>query len=249
MHTFRCQGLGKSFNGVPAIFDLSLQLPHSGVIAIIGPNGAGKTTLLNLLTGFLRADDGECFLGEADITRLSPYQIARLGVARTFQDLRLISQISALDNVLLACPQQRGELLLNALLPFRFSEEEKQNRIEAKRILQFVGLEEKTIELAGALSYGQQKLLSLACCLATKARILFLDEPVAGVHQKIAGSILGLLQQFRHEEKLIIFIEHDISAVRQIADTVIVMDNGRIIARGTPHEVLAKSDIMEAYLG
>lgn len=114
METFRCDGLCKSFDGVHALVDVHLQFPPSGIIAIIGPNGAGKTTLLNVLTGFLRPEAGRCFLGEREITHLPPHLIARLGIARTFQDLRLILQVSALDNVLLARPCQRGERLLAA---------------------------------------------------------------------------------------------------------------------------------------
>jgi len=248
METFRCDGLYKSFDGVHALVDIRLQLPRSGITAIIGPNGAGKTTLLNVLTGFLRPDSGRCFLGERETTYLPPHLIARLGVARTFQDLRLIFQVSALDNVLLACPRQRGERLLAALLRYSVAPEEARNREEAMRLLRFVDLEEMSSELAGELSYGQQKLLTLACCLATGARVLLLDEPVAGVHPEMASRILDLLRQLRENGKLVVFIEHDIAAVRQVADLVIVMDEGRVIAQGRPREVLERPEIMEAYL-
>jgi branched-chain amino acid transport system ATP-binding protein len=127
--------------------------------------------------------------------------------------------------------------------------EEARNRAEAMQLLQFVGLEEKAAEPAGDLSYGQQKLLTLACCLATKAKILLLDEPVAGVHPEMVSHILGLLRQLREDGKLVVFIEHDITAVRQVADLVIVMDEGKIIAQGPPDEALERPEIMEAYLG
>ena len=247
--TFRCDGLCKSFDGIRALADVQLQFPDTGITAIIGPNGAGKTTLLNVLTGFLRADGGRCFLGDRDTTRLASHQIAQFGVARTFQDLRLILRVSVLDNALLARPTQTGESLVGALLRLGVAAEEARNGDVAMRLIKFVGLEDKAQELAGELSYGQQKLLTLACCLATEARILLLDEPVAGVHPEMVSRILDLLRQLCDQGKLVVFIEHDIAAVRQIADHVIVMDEGKIIAEGPPDEVLDRSEIMEAYFG
>jgi len=248
MEALRCDGLVKTFDGTRALADVSLQFPTLGITAIIGPNGAGKTTLINVLTGFIRPEAGRCFLGKHEISRLAPHRIERFGVARTFQDLRLIQQVTALDNVLLARPNQRGERLLPALFRFGVAAEEARNREEALRLLKFVGLEDKARELAGELSYGEQKLLTLACCLATEARILLLDEPVSGVYPEMASRILDLLRRLRDAGKLITFIEHDIGAVRQIADTVIVMDDGKVIAQGSPAEVLERPEIMEAYL-
>lgn len=248
METLRCNGLNKSFGGVQALADLSLTFPSTGIAAIIGPNGAGKTTLLNIITGFLRPQSGQCFLGQSEITRFSPHRIARLGVARTFQDLRLILQVPVIDNVMLARPRQRGERLLWALLRIGLAKEEAQNYQEAMRLLRFVGLADKRNELVDELSYGQQKLVTLACCLATEASILLLDEPVAGVHPEMVSQILGLLAELREAGKLLVFVEHDITAVRRIADSVIVMDKGRVIAQGAPSEVLERREIMEAYL-
>jgi len=249
MTHFRCVGLSKSFDGIRALADVQIELPSSGITAIIGPNGAGKTTLLNVLTGFVRPDRGSCFLGERETTRLPSHRIARLGVTRTFQDLRLILQIPVLDNVLLARPSPLGESVLGAILRLGVPAEEARNCEEAMRLLEFVGLQGQAQDLAGELSYGQQKLLTLACCLATGARILLLDEPVAGVHPEMVSRILALLRQLRDQNKLVVFIEHDIAAVREIANHVIVMDEGRIIAAGPPHEVLDRPEIMEAYLG
>jgi ABC-type branched-subunit amino acid transport system ATPase component len=226
-----------------------LEFPATGIVAIIGPNGAGKTTLLNVLTGFLRPNAGRCFLDERELTRMPPYRISRLGIARTFQDLRLISQVSVLENVLLARPNQKGERLLPALLRYGVAREEAQNREEAMRWLRFVGLAEKAHEAAGELSYGQQKLLALACCLAAEGRILLLDEPVAGVHPEMIPQILDMLRQLRDQGRLVVFVEHDIASVRQVADTVIVLDEGRIIAQGEPGEVLERPEIIEAYVG
>lgn len=249
MNTLRCQELSKSFNGIHAVTGVTLEFPSSGITAIIGPNGAGKTTLLNVLTGFLRPTRGRCFLGTHETTHLPPHRIAQLGVARTFQDLRLISQVSVLENVLLARPRQRGERLFPALLRWGVSEDEARNRDDALGLLHLVGLEQNFGECAGELSYGQQKLLTVACCLATNAQLLILDEPVAGVAPDMIIRILELLQKLRVDGKQIVFIEHDIEAVRQIADLVVVMDEGKVIAQGPTHDVLERPEIMEAYLG
>ena len=248
MESLKCDGLCKSFDGTRALAGVSLRFPSSGIVAIIGPNGAGKTSLLNVLTGFLRPDAGQCFLGEQDITRLSSHRIAQLGMVRTFQDLRLILQVSVLENVLLARPNQRGERLWAALFGLGVAAEEAQNRQEALRLLRFIGLEASALGRAEDLSYGQQKLLTLACCLSTEARILLLDEPVAGVHPEMASRVLDLLRQLRQDGRLVVFIEHDIEAVRQVADLVVVMDEGTVIAEGSPSEVLKRPEIMEAYL-
>ena len=237
-----------SFDGTHALAGVSATFPESGIVAIIGPNGAGKTTLLNVLTGFIAPQSGQHFLGGRKLTGLAPHEIAGLGIARTFQDLRLISQVSVLENVMFACPNQKGERLLPALFRFGVAAEEKLNCAEAMRWLEFVGLAEAIGQLAGELSYGQQKLLTLACCLATEANILLLDEPVAGVHPEMIEKILGLLSELRGQNQLVIFIEHDIAAVRQIADQVIVLDKGKIIAQGKPAQVLERAEIIEAYI-
>lgn len=244
----RCERLNKSFGGVQALLNVSIQFPPSGIIAIIGPNGAGKTTLLNILTGFLRPDAGHCYLADYEITRFPPHRFTQLGIARTFQDLRLITYMSVLDNVLLASQRQRGEHPIWALLRFRVADEESRNIKYAQEILRLVGLHDRSLELAGDLSYGQQKLLTIACCLATKAKIALLDEPVAGVDPQTTSKILNHLMAMRRSGKLVVFIEHDLIAVRQVADTVIVMDEGTIIAQGEPEEVLARPEVMEAYI-
>ena len=248
MESLRCVGLEKSFDGVRALSDLSINFSSGRITAIIGPNGAGKTTLINILTGFVRPDIGKCLLGKREISGLSPHRIAQLGIGRTFQDVRMIWKVPVFENVMLARPQQRGETLFRALLRLGVRQEEDQNYQEVISLLGVVGLEEKTQQLAGQLSYGQQKLLSLACCLAMEAKILLLDEPVAGVHPDMATKILNLLRTLRNLGKLIVFIEHDISAVRAVADHVVVMDHGQVIAQGVPGEVLERAEILEAYL-
>jgi ABC-type branched-subunit amino acid transport system ATPase component len=243
-----CESLYKSFNEQHVLVDVNLQFPTSGIVAVIGPNGAGKTTLLNIVTGFLPPDTGRCYFKKHEITGLPPYRIARLGIARTFQDLRLVPQIPVLENVLLARPGQKGESLLDSLLRIGVSQEEVRNREEAMRLLQFVGLDGVASELAGELSYGQQKLLTMACCLATGAQALLLDEPVSGVQPEMILHILNLLRSLRDDGRLVVFIEHNIDAVHQVADSVVVMDEGRVIAQGLTRDVLGRADILETYL-
>jgi branched-chain amino acid transport system ATP-binding protein len=244
-----CETLSKSYGGVNALVNVSLEFPSSGVIAIIGPNGAGKTTLLDVIAGFLRPDSGRVFLGDNELTRLPAYRTARLGISRTFQELRLITQISALENVLLGRPNQRGERIWRALSRLGVAASERENCDEAMRWLRFVGLDGVADYPAGTLSYGQQKLLTLACCLATGSQVLLLDEPFSGVHPEAVRRIRDLIRDLRDLEKMIVFIEHDIASVRDVADQVVVMDHGKIIAFGPPSDVLERPEIVEAYVG
>lgn len=249
MLQIKCDALRKSFDGVCALDGVSVDCPPNGITAIIGPNGAGKTTLLNVVTGFVRPDSGRAFLGSYELTRLAPHRVARLGVARTFQDLRLILQVSVIENVLLASPNQHAESLLGSLLRLGVRAQEARNYEVAERALDIVGLRRKANNCAVELSYGEQKLLTLACCLASGGRVLLLDEPVAGVHPEMACRIVDLLRRFRDDGKVVVFVEHDMGAVRRIADHVIVMDEGRVLAQGEPQEVLDRPEIMEAYVG
>jgi ABC-type branched-subunit amino acid transport system ATPase component len=244
----RCEGLDKAFAGVIALSDVSLHFPTKGLVAIVGPNGAGKTTLFNVLTGFLHPDRGRCFLGQREVSHLAPHRIAQLGVTRTFQDTRLAMRLSALENLLLAQPDQRGEHLLNALFRIGIRAGEAKNRETAMRVLQLTGLETKALHSAGELSYGEQKLLSLATCMVTGAQVLLLDEPFAGVHPAVVERLTELLRYVSSNGKLIVFIEHDMASVRRVAEDVIVMDHGTVIARGCPEEVLMRPEIMEAYI-
>jgi ABC-type branched-subunit amino acid transport system ATPase component len=243
-----CVDVTKSFDGVIALDRVSVSFAPGELCAVIGPNGAGKTTLLNVLTGFVRPDGGRCILGAAEITDLMPNRIARQGLARTFQDLRLVRQLSVLENILLAFPDQLGESLLRAICRFGVSAQDSALRSEASDILSRVGLAEIKQRMAGELSYGQQKLLTVASCIATRADILLLDEPVSGVDPATAEKVLEVLADLRSHGKTLVFVEHDISAVRHVANRVVVMNQGAVIADGPPQEVLERRDILEAYL-
>lgn len=242
------RGLRKTFGGVRALNCISCAFDPGETVGLVGPNGAGKTTLLNIVTGFLPPDEGTVIIREEDTTHLAPHQIARRGVARTFQDPRLVRKVPVLENVMLARPAQSGEQLVQALIGIGVSKEENANRRVAIELLRLVGLEEWCSKNAGELSYGQQKLLTLACCLATEAPILLLDEPLSGLHPEIADRARGLLVRARDEGKLVVFIEHDLASVREIANRVVVMDGGNVIADGEPGDVLSRKGTMEAFV-
>ena len=243
-----CHHLIKAFDGIRAVDDVSLAVERQQIVAIIGPNGAGKTTLFNLCTGFLRADSGSIRFKGQEITRLAPNQITLLGIARTFQDLRLIRQMTVLENVLLAIPRQAGEGFWGAIGSRRSAREERANREQAMAWLEFVGLAGKALDLAEALSYGQQKLLGLACCLATGAEMLMLDEPVAGVEPATTDRILDYLSRLPSLGKTVVFIEHNLLAVQTVANCVVVMDDGKKIAEGSWEQVSQEARVLEAYL-
>jgi len=240
--------LRKVFDGVVAVDEVSFSIEARTITAIIGPNGAGKTTLFNLITGFISPDEGAISLKGSALNGTASHRISRMGVGRTFQDLRLLRQVSVVENLLLACPNQKGESFLPALVSREVRAEEASNILAVRGQLDFVGLSTMAGELAGNLSYGQQKLLSLACCLAMKGEVLLLDEPVSGVNPEMAQRILKLLGQLKEQGKTIVFIEHDIEAVRKAAGHVIVMDQGKVISSGLTEAVLSKKEIVEAYL-
>jgi ABC-type branched-subunit amino acid transport system ATPase component len=240
--------LSKVFDGVKAVNEVSLAVEAQRIVSLIGPNGAGKTTLFNLVCGFLPRDRGTIVFRGEGLDGMGPHRIARLGIGRTFQDLRLIRKVSVLDNVMLGFQHQAGEGVLHALAGWKTKREERRNLDKARGLLEFVGLAEKAGDLAEALSYGQQKLLTLACCLAMDAQLLLLDEPVAGIEPETSHRILELLQELRSQGKTIFLIEHNLEAVRAISDFVVVMDEGRKIAEGTPEAVMQDPVVLDAYL-
>ena len=216
----------KWFGGIKAVSNATFEIGGGRITAIIGPNGAGKSTLLNLITGFLRPDSGRICYGETSLIGRSPHIIARLGVCRTFQDLRLIRGLTVLDNLLLAGADEH----------------------RAQECLDVVGLPNHEEAYAGALSYGQQKLLTLACCLAAGSDHLLLDEPVAGVHPDLVEQVEVVLKDLQRQGKTIVVIEHNLDFVKRVSDRVIVLAEGTIIAEGTASEVLSQKQVVDAYL-
>ena len=246
----RVQALTKHFNGVKALDGVSLEVRAGEVVALIGPNGAGKTTLFNIITGFIAADGGQVQVNGNDVTHLRPHLMAKRGVARTFQNVRLIGGLTALDNVMLSFVGNPGEAIFTglALRPRRVGEMEASYRIKARELLAEVGLEEKASDLARELSYGQQKLLTIACALAASPAILLLDEPVAGVNPDLIVQILELVRREAAKGRAIVLIEHNMQAVEEVAGRAIFMDAGRKIVEGTPSSVMADPRVLEAYL-
>ena len=248
MQVLSVSGLTKSFDGLRAVDDFSLTIGERTVIGLIGPNGAGKTTLFNVVTGFLRPEAGQVLYKGADIGNLNPHHVSRLGIARTFQNLRLIRWISVLDNILLAFPNSSRETLLGALLGRRARLQEQAHREKALALLDFVGLKDKADELAESLSYGQQKLLSLAVCMASGADLYLLDEPVAGLDPEMVNKILRLIKTLPGQGKTVLLIEHNIEAVMEVADRIVVMAAGRKVTEGEPRSVLQNPQVIEVYL-
>jgi len=240
-------GLSKHFGGILAVNELSIGLRQGRITGLIGPNGAGKTTFFNLVTGFFPPDRGKVLLRGKDITALPPHLKTRLGMARTFQELRLFPHMTVLDTVLVARPKQKGENFALALWPF--SPEEGQNRQEALSCLEFVGLASKRDELTENLSYAEQKLLSLARLLATGAELLLLDEPTSGLDPNSISRILHLIETLPAQGKTICIVEHNLDVMRHIADWVCFLAEGRMLAEGIPEDIFADKTLADIYFG
>jgi neutral amino acid transport system ATP-binding protein len=239
------------FGGLQAVAGATFDVRAGSMTALIGPNGAGKTTAFNLLTGFIRADSGAVRFAGTDIFRERPDRISRLGMVRTFQLTRVLSKMTVIDNVMLAAPDQPGMQLHNAL--FRRSAwraREAEVREEAMTLLAEVGIEKHAASYAATLSGGQRKLLELARALMTHPRLVLLDEPMAGVNPTLGRRLLDYLTRLRSERDLtILFVEHDMDAVMERSDEVIVMAEGAVISRGHPDEVRRDARVIDAYLG
>lgn len=245
----RVDHLTKRFGGVTALAEFSCAVHPGEIVGLMGPNGAGKSTFFDVVTGFLSPDEGNVQCQGHDITGVAPHRVAQLGIARTFQDLRLIRRTTVLWNVLLAFQQQLGEQLRNVFFrPRQTRQAEREIHRRAFALLESTGLEAHAGDPAGALSYGQQKLLSIVCCVASDAAILLLDEPAAGIALDRVPQIAAIVESLATQGKSVVVIEHDIDLLAKLCQRLIFLDAGRKVAEGTPDEVRRDVAALTAYL-
>ena len=250
MSLLSLRNLLKTFGGLVAVAGVSFDVEENSIVGLIGPNGAGKTTVFNLITGNYRPNSGEVIFDRQNITGLATHNIVSMGIARTFQNIRLFPEMSVLENVLagLHCRMKAG--IFGSM--FRTPSQRKEERAaveRAMRELAFVSLDCQYNNLAKNLSYGNQRLLEIARALATDPRFLILDEPAGGMNDQETEDLMGLIRAIRGRGITVLLIEHDMNLVMKICDSLVVLEYGAVIAEGTPDEIKRNPQVIEAYLG
>jgi branched-chain amino acid transport system ATP-binding protein len=246
------ENINKSFGGVHALKEVSLRIEQGTIHGLIGPNGAGKTTLFNVMTGMYQADSGKFwFDGNAISLKTSPQVLAKKGLARTFQNIRLFSEMTALENVMVGQHSQTKTGIIGAILRTPAAKrEELMIRQEGLRLLQYVGLsDDVACRVARTLSYGDQRRLEIARALALKPRLLALDEPAAGMNPTETAQLQALIRRLHADGMTIVLIEHDVGLMMRLCDRISVLDFGEKIADGTPEEIRRNERVIKAYLG
>jgi branched-chain amino acid transport system ATP-binding protein len=245
------RGVTRRFGGLTAVKDVSFAVEEGRLFGIIGPNGAGKTTLFNLISGLYAPDAGTIALAGGTVSGLAPHRVAAHGIARTFQNIRLIGSLSALDNIKIACHMRRSAPLAAAVLRGpAFARAEEDIHAFALRLLDLLQLGPLAGEEAGNLPYGSQRRLEIARALAAEPRLLLLDEPAAGMNSQEAVELMHLIRRLRDEFRLtILLVEHNMKVVMGVCERIHVLDHGESIAEGTPEEVRGNAKVIEAYLG
>ena len=251
MALLEVKNLTKKFGGLTAVSNFNLTLNKGEIVGLIGPNGAGKTTVFNLLTGVYQPTEGSIDLEGRSLLGLKPYQITERGMARTFQNIRLFKDLTVLDNVRIANHLRTKSTMLEAVLRLpRFLKEEEETTAKAMNILQMVKLDHRRDEIAKSLPYGEQRRLEIARALATGTKILFLDEPAAGMNPQETHDLMEFIGWIRDEFDLTsILIEHDMKLVMKVCERLLVLDYGAVIAEGLPEEIKNNKRVIEAYLG
>ncbi|WP_433876360.1 ABC transporter ATP-binding protein [Sinomonas atrocyanea] len=241
--------VSRSFGGINAVDVEHLEIPRHKITALIGPNGAGKTTLFNLLTGFDTPNSGKWQFEGRDLAGVSSYKVARMGMVRTFQLTKVMGKLTVMENMRLGASAQPGERLRNALFQGIWGRREKEITSQAESLLTKFKLDTKRDDYAASLSGGQRKLLEMARSLMVNPKLVMLDEPMAGVNPALTQSLLDHIKNLKAEGMTVLFVEHDMHMVRHIADWVVVMAEGKIVAEGPPAVVMKDQAVIDAYLG
>ena len=243
--------LRKEFGGLVAVDDVDFTVPEAGIVSLIGPNGAGKTTFFNMLTGVYKPTAGAIVFAGEQMTGRPPHAYTERGIGRTFQNIRLFQNMTALENVLVGMHTRlKGNLFEAIARTPRVRHEEKDARVRARELLEFSGLRRKDNEIGRNLSYGDQRRLEVARALATQPKLLLLDEPTAGMNPQETAEFTGFVSRLRTERNLtVLLIEHDMRVVMGVSDRVTVLDYGEKLAEGTPGEIQKNDRVIEAYLG
>ena len=239
----------RRFGGLTAVDVEHLEVPRNAITALIGPNGAGKTTLFNLLTGFDKPDTGSWTFDGSSLSGVPAFKAARRGQVRTFQLTKALSLLTVLENMKLGAQGQRGERILTSIFPWTWRKQESEIEAKALELLARFKLDEKQDDFAASLSGGQRKLLEMARALMSDPTLVMLDEPMAGVNPALTQSLLDHILDLKTQGMTVLFVEHDMQMVRHIADWVVVMAEGRIVAEGAPEEVMSNPAVIDAYLG